>query len=113
MDMAAALRDQHYLAAAIVRKFIRKRRLKALRQRTLAAQQQLDFDHTKYTELAKSVSCEPFSESERDQLVHSWSICQSSTSILSMRRSAYSKLLATRMHVPFRERRERNNVSAH
>jgi hypothetical protein len=48
----------------IARKFIRKRRLKALRQRTLAAQKQLDFDHTKYMELANSVSCQPFSESE-------------------------------------------------
>ena len=56
---------------SLVRKFIRIRRLKALRQRTLAAQQQPDFDHTNYTELAKSMSCQPFSESEIGQLVES------------------------------------------
>ena len=55
----------------ILRKWLKKRRIAAMKQRTLAAQVKPDFSREKYGEFAERLQWHPISKSEKDRLLKS------------------------------------------
>jgi len=64
-------------------KRLRLWRLKSVRERMLAAQRQLDFDHKKWAELVACLAWKPISTSEKEAFLNSWSVCQRNTPVSS------------------------------